>query len=157
MLLEHERYYCLDMDALVTACSWNMNVIMVWAWSSGDRMLLKHERDYVLGVDALVIAIIIIFFIIIIIRDPFGRIYICIYIHMCVCICMLYDILYVYLQVYIPAHPRPYIPIPLTSIAVQWLVLPEHAQKVGVRRLFLCTGGAFFEVWMVPCYRVRGF
>ena len=52
MLLEHERYYGLGMDALVTVCSWNANfvmfflgmdavvtvcswntnVIMVWAW-----------------------------------------------------------------------------------------------------------------------------
>ena len=29
MLLEHERYYGLGMDATVTVCSWN---IMVWAW-----------------------------------------------------------------------------------------------------------------------------
>ena len=32
MLLEHERYYGLGMDALVSVCSWNTNVIMVWAW-----------------------------------------------------------------------------------------------------------------------------
>ena len=32
MLLEHERYYGLGADALVTVCSWNTNVIMVWAW-----------------------------------------------------------------------------------------------------------------------------
>ena len=50
MLLKHERYYGLGMDALITACSkhehycglgmdalvggcsWNTNVIMVWAW-----------------------------------------------------------------------------------------------------------------------------
>ena len=33
MLLEHERYYGLGMDALlVTVCSWSTNVIMVWAW-----------------------------------------------------------------------------------------------------------------------------
>ena len=51
MLLEHERYsglgmdalvivcswntnviYGLGMDALVMVCSWNTNVIMVWAW-----------------------------------------------------------------------------------------------------------------------------
>ena len=32
MLLEHRRYYGLGMDATVTACSWNTNVIMVWAW-----------------------------------------------------------------------------------------------------------------------------
>ena len=32
MLLEHERYYGWGMDALVTVCFWNTNVIMVWAW-----------------------------------------------------------------------------------------------------------------------------
>ena len=32
MLLEHERYYALGMDALVTVCAWNTSVIMVWAW-----------------------------------------------------------------------------------------------------------------------------
>ena len=32
MLLEHERYYGLGMDALRLVCSWNTNVIMVWAW-----------------------------------------------------------------------------------------------------------------------------
>ena len=31
MLLEHERYYGLGMDALVIVCSWNTNVAMVWA------------------------------------------------------------------------------------------------------------------------------
>ena len=31
MLLEHERYSGLGMDALVTVRSWNTNVIMVWA------------------------------------------------------------------------------------------------------------------------------
>ena len=32
MLLEHERYYAFGMAAVVTVCSWNTNVIMVWAW-----------------------------------------------------------------------------------------------------------------------------
>ena len=32
VLLEHERYHALGMVALVTVCSWNTNVIMVWAW-----------------------------------------------------------------------------------------------------------------------------
>ena len=32
MLSEHERYYDLRMDALVSVCSRNTNVIMVWAW-----------------------------------------------------------------------------------------------------------------------------
>ena len=41
MLLEHERYKGLGMDALVIACSWNMNVIMVWAWISFPRKLLQ--------------------------------------------------------------------------------------------------------------------
>ena len=71
--MEHERDYGLGMDALVIACSWNTNEIMVWAWMlwsayalgtrtrlwfghgcSGQRMLLEHERDYGLGMDALV-------------------------------------------------------------------------------------------------------
>ena len=32
MLLEHERYYGLGMDARVSVCATNTNVIMVWAW-----------------------------------------------------------------------------------------------------------------------------
>ena len=32
MYLEHERYHVLGMVALVTVCSWNTNIIMVWAW-----------------------------------------------------------------------------------------------------------------------------
>ena len=46
MLLEHERYYGLGMDARVIVCSWNTNVIMVWAWmlwlsyALGTRTLL---------------------------------------------------------------------------------------------------------------------
>ena len=32
MLLEHERNYGLGMGSLVSACTWNTNVIMVWAW-----------------------------------------------------------------------------------------------------------------------------
>ena len=73
MLLEHARYYGLGTDALVIVCSWNTNVIMVWArmlWSSyalrartiswfghgcsGHRMLSEHERYHGLGTDALV-------------------------------------------------------------------------------------------------------
>ena len=73
MLLEHERYYGLGMDATVTVCSWNTNVISVWAWvlwsprafgtrtfswfghgCSGQRMLLEHERFYGLGMGATV-------------------------------------------------------------------------------------------------------
>ena len=71
MLSKHERYHGLDMDALVSGCSRNTNVIMVWTrklWSadaletrtrlwfghgcSGERMLSKHERYYRLGMDA---------------------------------------------------------------------------------------------------------
>ena len=63
MLLEHECYSGSGMDALVTVCSQNTNVIMVWAWMLwlpyapgkrgllwfghgcfGHRMLLAHER-----------------------------------------------------------------------------------------------------------------
>ena len=70
---EHERYYGLGMDALVTVCSGNTNVIMVWAWMlwspyvlgartvlwfghgcSGHRMFWEHERYCGLGMDALV-------------------------------------------------------------------------------------------------------
>ena len=32
MLLEHERYYGSGMDALVSVCSGNVNVIVAWAW-----------------------------------------------------------------------------------------------------------------------------
>ena len=71
MLSEHERYHALGMDALATVCSWNTNVIMVWAWAhrqpyalgtrtlswfghgcSGNRMLLEHERYHGLGMGA---------------------------------------------------------------------------------------------------------
>ena len=72
MLLEHERYHGLGMDAVATVCSWNTNVIMVWAWAHcqpyalrtrtlswfghgriGNRMLLEHERYHGLGMGAL--------------------------------------------------------------------------------------------------------
>ena len=33
MLLKHESYYGLSMNALVTVCSWNTNGIMVGAWN----------------------------------------------------------------------------------------------------------------------------
>ena len=61
------------MDALVSACSWNTNGSVVWAWMlwsayalgtrtelwfghgcSGHRTLLEHEGNYGLGMDALV-------------------------------------------------------------------------------------------------------
>ena len=73
MLFEHERNYVLGMDALVIVCTWNTNVIMVWArilWRahalgtrtllwfghgcSGDRLLSEHKRYYALGMDSLV-------------------------------------------------------------------------------------------------------
>ena len=50
VLLDHERYYGLGEDALVTVCSWTTNVIMVWArmhWSPcarGPRTLLWLEH-----------------------------------------------------------------------------------------------------------------
>ena len=74
MLLEHDGYFDLNMDALAIVCSWNTNGIMVWAWMrwssyalgtrtelwfghgcSGHRMLSERERNYGLGMDALVI------------------------------------------------------------------------------------------------------
>ena len=54
MLLEHERYYGLGMDAPVTVCSWNTNVIMVWAWMLSSSSALQHECHFGLGMDATV-------------------------------------------------------------------------------------------------------
>ena len=73
MLSEHERYYGLGMDAMVTVCLRNTSVILVEAWMhwspyaletltllwfghgcTGHRMLSEHERYYGLGMDALV-------------------------------------------------------------------------------------------------------
>ena len=54
VLVDHERYYGVGMDALVTVCSWTTNVIMGWAWSTGHRVLVDHERYYGVGKDALV-------------------------------------------------------------------------------------------------------
>ena len=72
MLSEHERYHGLGMDALATLCSWNTNVIMLWAWPHrqpyalgtrtlswfghgriGNPVLLEHERYHGLGMAAL--------------------------------------------------------------------------------------------------------
>ena len=53
MFVDHERYYGLGKDALVTVCSWTTNVIMVWARCAGHRVLVHHERYYGLGKDAL--------------------------------------------------------------------------------------------------------
>ena len=71
VLLEHERYHGLGMDALATVCSWNTNVIMVWAWAHrqpyalgtrtlswfghgriGNPVLSEHERYHGLGMGA---------------------------------------------------------------------------------------------------------
>ena len=71
MLSEHERYHGLGMDALATVCSWNTNVIMVWAWMLwqpyalgtrtlscfgqgriANRMFSEHERYHALGMAA---------------------------------------------------------------------------------------------------------
>ena len=73
VLVDHKRHYGLDMDALVTVCSWTRNVILVWAWMhwspcargprtflwfghgcTGHRVLVDHKRHYGLGMDALV-------------------------------------------------------------------------------------------------------
>ena len=72
MLSEHERYHALGMGASPTVCSWNTNVIMVWAcmlWQPyalgtrtlscfghgriANRMLSEHERYHALGMHAL--------------------------------------------------------------------------------------------------------
>ena len=74
VLSELERSHGLGIGALVSVCSWNTNIIMVWAWvlqcryalgtrtllwfghgCSSDRLLLEHERYYGLGMDALII------------------------------------------------------------------------------------------------------
>ena len=55
MRSEHERYYGWGKDALVSVCSWNMDLIMVWAWTHWyNRMISERERYYGLGMDALV-------------------------------------------------------------------------------------------------------
>ena len=45
VLLEQERNYGLDMDALVTECSWNTTELWSGHGCFGDRMLLEHERN----------------------------------------------------------------------------------------------------------------
>ena len=50
MLWEHDRYYGLGMDALVSKCSGNVKVVMVWAW----MIWSAYERYYGWGTDALV-------------------------------------------------------------------------------------------------------
>ena len=46
MLSEHECYHGLGMSVLVSVCSQNMNVTMVWAWMHySNRMLSKHVRS----------------------------------------------------------------------------------------------------------------
>ena len=72
MLVKHEHYNGFGMDALVTVCSRNTNVILVWAWmhwlpyaletgtlswfrhGCTGRMLSKHELYYGFGMMALV-------------------------------------------------------------------------------------------------------
>ena len=54
MLSEHERYYGLSMDALVSVCYRNTNVIWFESGCFGQRMLSEHERYYGLSMDALV-------------------------------------------------------------------------------------------------------
>ena len=49
MLLEHERCYGLGMDALVTVCSWNTSVVMVWAWLLWPPYVLMLWLPYALG------------------------------------------------------------------------------------------------------------
>ena len=50
VLVDQKRHYGLDMDALVTVCSWTRNVIMVRAWmqwspcARGPRTLLWLEH-----------------------------------------------------------------------------------------------------------------
>ena len=54
VLLEHERSHGSGMDALVTICSWNTSVLVVWHGCSGDRMFFEREVYHGLGMDALV-------------------------------------------------------------------------------------------------------
>ena len=57
MLLEHEQNYALDMDTLVTVCSWNKSGIMVWARMLWLPHVLEHKRYCALGLNALFIGI----------------------------------------------------------------------------------------------------
>ena len=54
MLLEHERYSGLGMDALVTVCSWTQTLLGFGHGCFSHRMLLEHELYFGLGMDALV-------------------------------------------------------------------------------------------------------
>ena len=49
MLLKHEHYYGLGMDALVVVCCWNTNVIMVWAWMLWLLYADYRHQAYALG------------------------------------------------------------------------------------------------------------
>ena len=53
-LWEHERYYGLGMDALVSICSGTVNVILFEHGCFGQRMLPEQERYSGLSMDALV-------------------------------------------------------------------------------------------------------
>ena len=44
MFSEHERYYGLDMNALVIACTRNKNIIMVWPWMLRLSYALEHRK-----------------------------------------------------------------------------------------------------------------
>ena len=44
MLLEHGLNYALGIDALVTSCSWNTTVILVWAWMLGYALLIGGKQ-----------------------------------------------------------------------------------------------------------------
>ena len=52
MLLEHERYYGLGMDALIIECSATRMSFWFGHGCYSDRMLLEHKRYYGLGMDA---------------------------------------------------------------------------------------------------------
>ena len=49
MLLEHECYDHLGIDALVTVCPWSANVVMVWAWMLRSQASTKHPNPGLLG------------------------------------------------------------------------------------------------------------
>ena len=55
MLLEHERYYALGIDALVIESTGTLTLLWFGHGCCGYLMLLDHERSYGLGMDALVI------------------------------------------------------------------------------------------------------
>ena len=54
MLLEHKRFYGLDMDALVTVALGKRTLLWFGRGCSDNRMPLEHKRYDGLGMDALV-------------------------------------------------------------------------------------------------------